>query len=173
MSDWPGGATLAGFGGCACAGLAFLAATLFVFTPLPLAFALFETVLVAGAFDAAAFVAVPGSTSVPDVAGSVATALRLVDFLGGAFVVAVLATVAFRATVLLVPARRLGLLVSLGLAASVAVSAAFGTVSAALCLPGLRPEVACLATRFGFLVAPLALVSKASATTASASSKVS
>ena len=120
----------------------------------------------AGAFDAAALVAVPGSASVPDVAGPVATALRVVDFLGGAFVVAVFATVAFRATVLLVPARRLGLLVSLGLAASVAVSAASDPASVARCVPGLRPDVAFLAVRFGFLVAPLALVPKASATTA-------
>jgi hypothetical protein len=171
-SDWPRGATLAGVGDCACSGLAFLAATLFVFT-LPLALALFETVLVAEAFDPAAFVAVPGSPMVPEVAGAVATALRVVDFLGGAFVVALFATVAVRAAAFLVAVRRLEPVASLGLAAPVAVSAAFGSAGAALFRPGLRADVAFLSARFGFLVAPLALASKASATTASASSKVS
>jgi hypothetical protein len=163
---------LAGVGDCVCAGLAFVGATLFVFTPLPFAFALFETALVAEAFDAAAFVAVPGSATVPEVAGPVATALRLVDFLGGA-VVALFATVAFRPALFLVPVRRLEPVVSLGLAASVVAAASFASATAELWLPGLRPEAACLAARFGLLVAPLALVSKASATTASASSKVS
>ena len=161
---------MAGFAGCACLGVAFLAATLFVFT-LPLALALFETVLVAGAFDAAAVVAVPDPATVPDVAGVVA--LRVVDFLGGAVVVALFATVARRAAVFLVPARRLELVVSVGLTASVAMSGAFGSAGAALFRPGLRPEVAFLSARLVLLVAPLALVSKASATTARASSKVS
>src|SRR5680860_351640 len=51
VSDWPGGATLAGFGRCAVAfvRVAFLAATRFAFRPVPFAVALFETVLVAGA----------------------------------------------------------------------------------------------------------------------------
>jgi hypothetical protein len=165
---------LAGVGDCVCAGLAFVGATLFVFTPLPFAFALFETALVAEAFDAAAFVAMPGTATVPEVAaGPVDTALRLVDFLGGAFVVAVFAAVALRAALFLVPVRRLEPVVSLGLAASVAASASFASATADLCPPGLAPEAACFAARFGFLVAPLALVSKASATTASASSKVS
>jgi hypothetical protein len=164
---------LAGFVGCACARLAFLAATLFGFTPLPLALALFVTVLVAGAFDTAACVAVPGSATALDVAGPVTTGLRVVDFLGGAFGVAVFATGAFRAGDFLAPARRLGSVVSLGLAVAVAVSAAFVSASAARCPPGLRPDVAFLAAGFGFLVAPLVLVPKASATTASASSKVS
>jgi hypothetical protein len=172
VSDWPGGATLAGFAGCACAGLAFLVATLFAFT-LPLALALFENVLVAEPFDAAAFVAVPGSATAREVAGAVATALRVVDFLGGAFAVAAFATVAFRVALFLVPVRRLEPVASLRLAASVAVSAAFGSAGAALCLPGSRPDVAFFAPRFDFLVAPLVLVLKASATTASASSKVS
>ena len=163
---------MAGFWDCVCTGLAFVAATLFVFTPLPFAFALFEAALVAEAFDAAAFVAVLGSATVPEVAGAVATALRLVDFLGGA-VVALFATVAFRAAVVLVPLRRLELVVLLGLAASVAASAAFASAGPAVCPPGLRPDFPCLAAPFGFLVAALALVSKASATTASASSKVS
>jgi hypothetical protein len=163
---------LAGVGDCVCAGLAFVGATLFAFTPLPFAFALFETALVAEAFDAADFVAVPGTATVPEVAGPVATALRLVDFLGGA-VVALFATVAFRAALFLVPVRRLEPVVWLGLAASVAAAASFTSAPADLCPPGLAPEAACFAARFGFLVAPLALVSKASATTASASSKVS
>jgi hypothetical protein len=173
VSDWPGGAMLAGFGGCAPAGWAFLTATLFVFTPLPIALALFETVLVVGAFDTGGFVAVPSSARFPDVADVVATALRVVDFLGRAFVVAVFATAAFRAAVFPAPARCLEPATSLGLAISVAVSAAFGSTSAALCPPGLRPDVAFLAARCGSLVALTALVPKASATTASASSNVS
>lgn len=163
---------MAGFGGCACAGLAFLAAALLGFT-LSFALALFETVRVAEAFDAAAVVVVPGSAVVADGVGAVATALRVVDFLGGAFVVTPFATVVFRAAVLLVPVRRLEPVVSLGLIASVTVSGAFGSAGADLLWPGLRPEVTFLSARFGFLVAPLALASKASATTASASSKVS
>jgi hypothetical protein len=163
---------LAGLGGCGCFGVGFLAATPFGFT-LPFALALFETVLVAGAFDAAAVVAVPGLAVVPEGAGAVAAALRGVDFWGGAFVVALFATVAFRAALFLVAVRRLEPFVSLGLAAAVAVSAAFGSASEALFRPGLRPDFPCLAAPFGFLVAALALVSKASATTASASSKVS
>ena len=163
---------MAGVGDCVCAGLAFLAATLFGST-LPFALALFETVLVAEAFDAAAVVAVAGLAVVPSVVGVVATALRVVDFLGGAFVVALFATVALRAALFLVAVRRLEPFVSLGLTASVALSAAFGSAGAALLRPGLRLEVAFLSARLVLLVAPLALASKASATTARASSKVS
>lgn len=175
VSDWPGGATLAGFGGCVFAfvAVAFLAATRFAFRPVPFAVALFEIVLVlAGAFDAAAFV-VPGSATVPDAAGPVATALRVVDFLDRAVFAAVLSTVAFRAAVFLTPARRLEPVASLGLAASVAVLVASGSADMALRPRAFRPDVACLAWRVGWLVAALSLDPKASATTASASSNVS
>jgi hypothetical protein len=151
----------------------FLAPTLLVFTPLPFARALFDSVPVAGAFDAAACIAVPGSATAPEVAGPDATALPVVAFLDGAFGVVVFATVAVRAAVFLAFAPRLEAGVSLGFVVPVAVSAAFGSASAARCPPGLRPGVAFLAAGFGFLVAPLALVPKASATTASASSNVS
>ena len=124
---------MAGVGDCACAGLAFLAATLFVFTPLPFALALFETVLVAEAF----------------------------------------AAVAFRGVLFLVAVRRVEPVASLGLAAPVAVSTAVDSAGAALFRPGLRADAVFLSAPFGFLVAPLALASKASATTASASSKAS
>ena len=108
---------MAGFGGCACAGLAFLAAAVLGFT-FAFALALFETVRVAGAFDAAA------------------SALRVVAFLGAAFVVTLFAAVVLRAAVLLVPVRRLEPVVSVGLIASVTVSAAFGSAGAALFRPG-------------------------------------
>ena len=124
-------------------------------------------------FDAAAFGAVPGFATVPDLVGAVATVLRVVDCLGAAFVAGVFATVDFRAAVSLVPARRLEPVVSLALAISVAVTAAFGSRDAVFCPAALRPDADFLAARFGFLVAPWVLVLKASATTASASSNVS
>jgi len=175
VSDWPRGATLAGFGGCAFAFVvvALLPATRFAFT-VPFAGALSETVLLlAGAFDAEAFVAVPGFAMVPDEADPVASALRVADFLGVAVFAAVLLTVAFRAAVFRAPAPRLEPFAPLGVAASVAVLAASGSADTARRPRSFWPDVAFLVGRFGLLVALLLLDPKASATTASASSNVS
>ena len=176
VTDWPGGATLAGFGGCAFAfvAVAFLAATRIAFGPVRFFVALFETVRgLAGAFDAAPCVALPGSVAVPDVADPGATALRVVDFLTGAFLAAVLSTVAVRAVVLPARARALEPVASLGLAGSVAVLAASGPASKALRPRCFRRDVDFLVGRCSMLVAPLAFDPKASATTASASCNVS
>jgi len=175
VSDCPEGATFVGFEGraFACLAVAFLAATRLGFGLFPFAVALLETgFLAAGAFDAAAFVADPGSATVTDVAAPLCAALRGVD-LGGEFLAVVFVTVALWEVAFPALTRRLVPFRSLVLPDSVAVLAASGSAGTA---PGprfLRPDVACLAGRFGLMVEALPFVSKASATTARASSNVS
>jgi hypothetical protein len=170
VSDWPGGATLGEFGSCPFAvAEGFLAAAGLAFRATPFAVALFETdLLVAEAFDGAAFAAVSGSAALA-VAGPVVTDFRVVACLGGAFLAVVFRTVAFRAAAFLVRPRRLEPFASLGAVDGVRVLALSGSAGTPVRARCFRLEVA----RSGLSVEVLPCDPKASATTASASSNVS
>jgi hypothetical protein len=148
-----------------------LAVRLFPFTVALLETAFFA----AGAFTAAAFLAGSGSATVTAAAGvaPVATSLRAGDFLAGASLATVLVTVAFLEPDFPALARRLEPFGSLGLPDSVAVLVASGTARAGLGVRAFRPDAAFWAGRFDLAVEPLPFDSKASVTTASASSNVS